>query len=221
MPAALLDVDGTLVDSNYVHTLAWFRSLRAHGHVVPMARIHRLVGMGADQFLGALLGEHDQAVEDGWQEEFARMRDEIPALPGAANLARVLKEGGLTVVLATSGKPDDVEVLRQTLDADRWVDDAVNSSEVESSKPAPDIFARALEVAGAEAGDAVVVGDTVWDVRAAAACDLPCVAVTCGGISRGELEEAGAVAVYRDPEELVSQLERSPLGRLLERSRSH
>jgi HAD superfamily hydrolase (TIGR01549 family) len=221
MPAALLDVDGTLVDSNYVHTLAWFRSLRAHGHVVPMARIHRLVGMGADQFLGELLGEHDQAVEDGWQEEFARMRDEIPALPGAANLARVLKEGGLTVVLATSGKPDDVEVLRQTLDADRWVDDAVNSSEVESSKPAPDIFARALEVAGAEAGDAVVVGDTVWDVRAAAACDLPCVAVTCGGISRGELEEAGAVAVYRDPEELVSQLERSPLGRLLERSRSH
>jgi HAD superfamily hydrolase (TIGR01509 family) len=221
MPAALLDVDGTLVDSNYVHTLAWFRSLRAHGHVVPMARIHRLVGMGADQFLEELLGEHDQAVEDGWQEEFARMRDEIPALPGAADLARALHERGVTVVLATSGKPDDVEALRRTLGADRWVDGVVNSSEVESSKPAPDIFARALEVAGVDAGDAVVVGDTVWDVRAASACDLPCVAVTCGGISRAELEEAGVVAVYRDPEELVAQLERSPLARLLDRSRSH
>ena len=221
MPAVLLDVDGTLVDSNYFHTMAWWRALSGNGHVVPMARIHRLVGMGADTFLEELLGEHDDALEDAWQAEFAGLRDDIAALPGAADLARAAKERGATVVLATSGKPDDVEVLRQTLDADRWVDDAVNSSEVESSKPAPDIFARALEVAGAEAGDAVVVGDTVWDVRAAAACDLPCVAVTCGGISRGELEEAGAVAVYRDPEELVSQLERSPLGRLLERSRSH
>jgi HAD superfamily hydrolase (TIGR01549 family) len=221
MPAALLDVDGTLVDSNYVHTLAWFRSLRAHGHVVPMARIHRLVGMGADQFLEELLGQHEQPIEDGWQEEFARLRDEIPALPGAADLARVLKERGVTVVLATSGKPDDVAVLRKTLGADRWVDAVVNSSEVESSKPAPDIFARALEAAGADAGDAVVVGDTVWDVRAAAKCDLPCVAVTCGGISRSELEEAGAVAVYRDPEELVAQIETSPLGRLLASPRSH
>jgi HAD superfamily hydrolase (TIGR01509 family) len=220
MPAALLDVDGTLVDSNYVHTLAWFRSLRAAGHVVPMARMHRLVGMGADQFLEELLGRHDQAIEDGWQEEFAHMRDEIPALPGAADLARALHERGVTVVLATSGKPDDVEALRKTLGADQWVDGAVSSSEVESSKPAPDIFTRALEVAGVEAGDAVVVGDTVWDVQAASACDLPCVAVTCGGISRAELVEAGAVAVYRDPGELVAQLEASPLGRLL-RPRSH
>jgi HAD superfamily hydrolase (TIGR01549 family) len=218
MPAALLDVDGTLVDSNYVHTLAWFRSLNAHGHVVPMARIHRLVGMGADQLLEELLGEHDQAVEDGWQEEFARLRDEIPALPGAADLARALHERGVTVVLATSGKPDDVEALRKTLGADRWVDGVVNSSEVESSKPAPDIFARALEVAGSRAGDAIVVGDTVWDVQAASACDLPCVAVTCGGISRSELEEAGAVAVYRDPEELVAQLDQSPLARLYDGS---
>ncbi len=218
MPAALLDVDGTLVDSNYVHTLAWFRSLKAHGHLVPMARIHRLVGMGADQFLEELLGEHDQAVEDGWQEEFARLRDEIPALPGAADLARALHERGVTVVLATSGKPDDVEALRETLGADRWVDGVVNSSEVESSKPAPDIFVRALEVAGAQAADAVVVGDTVWDVEAASACGVACVTLTCGGISAAELEEAGAAAVYRDPEDLVASLDDSPLGRLLRRT---
>src|SRR5215210_6027336 len=189
MPAVLLDLDGTLVDSNYFHTGAWWRALSGAGHVVPMARVHRLVGMGADTFLQELLGEHEEAIEDAWQEEFAEVRDDIPALPGAAALVRAVKERGATVVLATSGKPDDVEVLRRAVGADEWIDAAVNSSEVEASKPAPDIFARALEVAGAEPADAVVVGDTVWDVKAAAACGITCVTVTCGGISRAELEE--------------------------------
>ena len=215
MPAVLLDVDGTLVDSNYFHTEAWFRALAASGHVVPMARIHRLVGMGADTFLQELLGRYDEAIEDGWQAEFAKLRDDIPALPGAADLARAVKERGATVVLATSGKPDDVEVLRGAIGADEWIDAAVNSSEVDQSKPAPDIFARALEVAGARPEEAVVVGDTVWDVRAASACGLPCVALTCGGISEAELIEAGAAAVYRDPEDLVASLDDSPVGRLL------
>src|SRR5215213_1370182 len=195
MPAVLLDLDGTLVDSNYFHVEAWWRALSGKGHTVPMARIHRLVGMGADQLLEELLGEHDEAMEDAWQEEFARLRDDIAALPGAADLARAVKQRGATVVLATSGKPDDVEVLRGALGADEWIDGAVNSSEVEASKPAPDIFARALEVAGVDPTDAVVVGDTVWDVKAASACDLRCVALTCGGIARAELEEAGAAAV--------------------------
>ena len=215
MPAVLLDLDGTLVDSNYFHTVAWFRALSGAGHIVPMARIHRLVGMGADQLLEELLGQHDEAVEDAWQEEFARLLDEIPALPGAADLARAAKERGATVVLATSGKPDDVEVLRRTLGADEWIDGAVNSSEVEASKPAPDIFGRALEVAGAEPEEAVVVGDTVWDVKAAAACGITCVTVTCGGISGAELQEAGAAAVYRDPGDLVANFDTSPLGHLL------
>jgi HAD superfamily hydrolase (TIGR01549 family) len=207
MPTVLLDLDGTLVDSNYFHTLAWFRALEGAGHVVPMARIHRLVGMGADQFLEELLGEYDEGLEDAWQEEFAEVRNEIPALPGAADLARTLKERGATVVLATSGKPDDVEALRQTLGADEWLDAAVNSSEVEASKPAPDIFAKALEGAKADPSDAMVVGDTVWDAKAALACGVPCVAVTCGGVSEAELRAAGAVAVYRDPADLVAHLD--------------
>jgi len=211
MPAVLLDLDGTLVDSNYFHTVAWFRALAGAGHVVPMAQIHRLVGMGADQLLEELVGAHDQALEDGWQREFAELRGEVRPLPGAADLARALRERGATVVLATSGKPDDVEELRRTLDADEWIDAAVNSGEVESSKPAPDIFARALEVAGAAPGDAVVVGDTVWDAEAAAACGVPCVAVTCGGVSEAELREAGAVAVYRDPADLVAHLDEAVL----------
>ena len=217
MPAVLLDLDGTLVDSNYFHTVSWWRALSATGHTVPMARIHRLVGMGADQFLEELLGQYDEAMEDAWQEEFAKVRDDIVALPGAADLARAVKERGATVVLATSGKPDDVEVLRRTLGADEWIDSAVNSSEVDASKPSPDIFARALEVAGVGPAEAVVVGDTVWDVKAASACDLRCVALTCGGIARAELEEAGAAAVYRDPEDLVGALDGSPLGRLFGR----
>ena len=215
MPAVLLDLDGTLVDSNYFHTEAWFRALAASGHVVPMARIHRLVGMGADKLLEDLLGEYDEALEEAGQSEFAKLRDDVLALPGAADLARVAKERGATVVLATSGKPDDVEVLRRTLGADEWIDAAVNSSEVDQSKPAPDIFARALEVAGATPGDAIVVGDTVWDVKAATACGVPCVAVTCGGIAEQELAHAGAAAVYRDPEDLVASLDGSPLGPLL------
>src|SRR5215213_1988192 len=106
MPAALLDLDGTLVDSNYFHVDAWFRALTGAGHTVPMARIHRLVGMGADQFLEELLGEHDEAIEDAWRQRFQQVRDDIPALPGAADLPRVLKQRGATVVLATSGQPD-------------------------------------------------------------------------------------------------------------------
>lgn len=215
MPAVLLDLDGTLVDSNYAHTVAWFRALAGAGHVVPMARIHRLVGMGADQLLEELVGGQDEAIEDAWQREFAALRGELPALPGAADLARAVKERGATVVLATSGKPDDVEELRRTLRADEWIDAAVNSGEVESSKPAPDIFARALEVAGAAPDEAVIVGDTVWDAKAAAACGVVCVAVTCGGICRSELEGAGAAAVYRDPQDLVAHLDASPVGRLL------
>ena len=215
MPAALLDLDGTLVDSNYFHIEAWFRALAGAGHTVPMARIHRLVGMGADQFLEELLGDYYEAIEEAWQERFVEVRDDIPALPGAADLVRTLKERGATVVLATSGKPDDVEVLRSTLGADEWIDAAVSSSDVESSKPAPDIFARALEVAGVGPADALVVGDTVWDVKAAAACGLSCVAVTSGGISEPELREAGAASVHRDAEDLVACLDRSPFGRLL------
>jgi HAD superfamily hydrolase (TIGR01509 family) len=218
MPTVLLDVDGTLVDSNYFHTEAWWRALSSAGHVVPMARIHRLVGMGADKLLEELLGAYDEALEDGWQSEFAKLRDDVAALPGAADLARTAKQRGATVVLATSGKPDDVEAFRRTLGADEWIDAAVNSSEVDESKPAPDIFARALEVVGADPADAIVVGDTVWDVEAASACGVACVTLTCGGISAAELEEAGAAAVYRDPEDLVASLDDSPLGRLLRRT---
>ena len=214
--AALLDVDGTLVDSNYFHAIAWFRAFRKHDYTFTFNEIHRLIGMGADQMLERLVpdGNADD-IEDAWSKEFADLRDEIPATPGAGDLVRTLKERGLITVYATSGQPDDVEALRKVIGADQYVDHAVNSSEVEASKPAPDIFERALERAGVTANQAIVIGDTAWDVEAAAACGLRCIGLLTGGISAAELKDAGAIEVYESPAHLLEELDSSALVRLL------
>src|SRR3954447_8027776 len=185
--AVLLDVDGTLVDSNYFHAIAWFRAFRVHNKTFTLNEIHRLIGMGADQMLNRLVGDEDEGIEESWQKEFAELRDEIAPTPGAGELVRSLHERGLTTVYATSGKPDDVDVFRKVIDADDHVDHVVNSEEVDESKPAPDIFELALERAGVSADGAIVVGDTVWDVAAAAACGLRCIGLRTGGISEAEL----------------------------------
>lgn len=213
--AVLLDVDGTLVDTNYGHTVAWWRALRDADVVTPMWRLHRLIGMGADQLIEAVVGEERPELEESWSSHFQPFKAEAVALPGARDLVRELSERGATVLLATSGKSDDVEHLRKVIDADEWIDDAVNSGEVDASKPAPDIFALALDRAGVDAGRAVVVGDTVWDVKAADACGLRCIGVLTGGISRAELADAGAVEVYEDAAELARRLDDSVIGALL------
>ena len=213
--AVLLDVDGTLVDSNYFHALAWSRAFRRADRTTPMASFHRLIGMGADQFLTELVGEHDKDLESYWQEEFAKLRGEIQPTPGAKDLVRALHDRQAKVLYATSGQPQDVEVMREIIGADEWVDAVVNSSEVDASKPAPDIFELALERAGTTAEHAIVVGDTVWDVKAATACGLRCVGVTTGGIGARDLTAAGAVAVYDSPADLLDRLDGSPVGELL------
>jgi HAD superfamily hydrolase (TIGR01549 family) len=213
--AVLLDIDGTLVDSNYFHAVAWYRSFRAHGHDVLLTDLHRLVGMGADQMIERILGDADADLEEGWKDAFGPMRDEIVATPGACELVRALKERGAVTVYATSGQPQDVEALRKVIGADEWIDETVSSEEVDASKPAPDIFRLALERTGVDAADAAVVGDTVWDIEAARACGVPCVTVTTGGISRAELQAAGAEAVYASPQDLLDHLDASPLRRLL------
>jgi HAD superfamily hydrolase (TIGR01549 family) len=211
--AVLLDIDGTLVDSNYFHTLAWHRALRSIGATVTMSDIHRGMGMGADQLLEHLLGpgDHGDEAEARWHREFVPLMAEIQPTPGGRDLIRVLAERGAINVYATSGQADDVGKLRRIIDADHWIHDAVNASEVEASKPAPDIFRLAMQRSGVAADRTIVVGDTVWDVRAAAAAGLRCIALTCGGISRGELVESGAVAVYDSPQDLLDQYTSSPL----------
>jgi len=213
--AVLLDVDGTLVDSNWIHTLAWSRALRACGvEGVAMARIHPLVGMGADRLVEELLGHPVDGASDAHHAAYEELRPDVRALPGARDLVRALHERGLAVVLASSSKEDELEFLRQVLEVDDWVDGATSADDAEQSKPSPDIFRAALEVAGVEAADAAVVGDTRWDVQAATELGLPTVGVCTGGTRPDELRAAGAAEVYEDPTALLADLDDSLLARL-------
>jgi HAD superfamily hydrolase (TIGR01509 family) len=215
MAAVLLDVDGTLVDTNYFHVVSWYQAFREAGETVPMWRIHRLVGMGADKLLEELAGGERPDIEKGWSRHYDEYKEHVSVLPGARDLVRALHERGLRVALVTSGQEDDVAHLRELLDVEEWIDTVVNSSEVDASKPAPDIFRLALERLGADAAETIAVGDTVWDVKAANASGIRCVAVRSGGIGPLELWESGAVAVYRDAADLLDQLGRSPLATVL------
>ncbi|HZT66839.1 MAG TPA: HAD family hydrolase [Acidimicrobiales bacterium] len=217
-PAVLFDVDGTLVDTTYLHTLAWWRALKDSGHEVAMSEAHRLVGMGSSELLTELLGSDHPDVSEAHSRHYQRMKGEITPLPGARQLIAEVSRRGATVVLATSAKEHDVEDLLRALDR-APVDHVIDSSDVRSAKPAGDIFAAALEAAGCEPGSALVVGDTVWDVVAAGRAGVGTVAVLTGGNCRAELLEAGALGVYRDAAHLLSELDRSPIGRLLDGAR--
>jgi HAD superfamily hydrolase (TIGR01509 family) len=212
--AALVDVDGTLVDSSYLTTLAWARALAENGHVVPMARIHRLIGVSGDRLVEQLLGHAEPSLLEAHRHHYAPLRAEVRRLPGAAELLRALKERGLAVVLATSAKPEELEDLLRVLDAGDAIDEVVTAEDVERSKPDPDIFTAALAAAGVERGRAVALGDSVWDVEGARRCGLGCVGVTTGGISEQELRDAGAVAVFADAAALAQRLDESPFGAL-------
>jgi HAD superfamily hydrolase (TIGR01509 family) len=214
---AVLDVDGTLVDSNYQHALAWYRALRSLGETFPVWRIHRLIGMGGDQLVAALGGEDveqrigDQARER-WVAEFDELIGEIAPLPGARGLMRAVKDRGHRLVLASSGKPQHVEVFVDLLDG-RDVADAITSSEdAEQTKPAPDLLQVALRKLGAPAdADSVLVGDSVWDVEAAKNAGMPALVVRSGGFGDDELRDAGAVALHDTPGDLAKALDDTPL----------
>jgi HAD superfamily hydrolase (TIGR01509 family) len=212
--AVLLDVDGTLVDTNYLHVVAWFRAFRDAGETVPMWHIHRLVGMGADKLLDELVGGARPDLESGWSKHYDESKHLVTPLPGARNLVRALHERGLRIVLATSGQRDDVAHIREVLDLEEWIDAVVNSSEVDESKPARDIFALALHRAGVQPSEAVVVGDTVWDGHAARACGVRCIGVCSGGIHEQELRAAGALEVYVDAADLAARLAASVIATL-------
>jgi HAD superfamily hydrolase (TIGR01509 family) len=216
-PAGVLfDVDGTLVDTTYLHTVSWWEALRQTDRHVPMAEIHRAIGMGSDKLLDHLLGpERDRGADgklrDAHDALFAEYWERLVPLPRAADLLRACAERGLRVVLATSAAAHEVAALRRALAADDVIDTVTSSADAEESKPAPDILVAALEQSGLAAERVVFVGDSVWDVAAAGRLDIPCVGLTCGGTSRGELAGAGAVAVYDDPAALLAALADSPI----------
>lgn len=210
----LVDVDGTLVDSNYHHTIAWSRALRDHGCNARLAAIHRLVGMGSSQLLETLIGHSDDKIAESWRTHFDELLREVFVFERAADLLRSMHDRGLTVVLATSSPEDLLDVFRAKIDADDVVDVVVTADDIRAAKPEPDVFAVALAKAELERDRTVVLGDAVWDAKASARAGLPCVGLETGGFSRPELEHEGVVAVYRDPADLLDQLDDSPIGKL-------
>jgi HAD superfamily hydrolase (TIGR01509 family) len=205
----LFDVDGTLVDTTYLHAVCWWEALRQHDADVPMAKIHRAIGMGSDKLLDHLLGpdrdkDQDEKLSEAHDILYGVWWERLRPLPGAADLLRACAERHLTVVLASSAKENELAQLRRVLDADDVIDAATSSSDAKQSKPAPDILQAALDQSDVDPANCVFVGDAVWDVLAAAKLDIPCIGLTCGGTSAAELTEAGAVATYEDPAALLA-----------------
>jgi HAD superfamily hydrolase (TIGR01509 family) len=214
-PAAILDIDGTLVDTNYQHAIAWFRAFRQHGELLPIWRIHRHIGMGGDQLVVSLCGEEVERdkgddIRAAEKTLYMELIDEVEPLHGARELIVDLNERGHSVVLASSAKPDEVEHYIDLLDARELVDAWTDSGDVENTKPEPDLVQAAIDKSGAE--DAVMVGDSTWDCEAAGRAGIQTVAVLTGGFSEAELREAGAVAVFRSIDELRERLRETPLG---------
>jgi phosphoglycolate phosphatase-like HAD superfamily hydrolase len=214
-PAAILDIDGTLVDSNYFHAVAWYRAMRKHDHTLPMWRIHRAIGMGGDQMIGALLGDEVEEregddIRDAEKGFYFELIDEVQPLEGSRELIEDLKRTDHRVVLASSAKPDEVEHYLDLLDARELADAWTTSGDVENTKPAPDLVNSALEKIGG--GPAVMVGDSVYDAEAAANADVETIAVLTGGFSDSELLKAGARIVFASIVELRERLAWTPLG---------
>jgi len=212
--AVFVDVDGTLVDSNFHHAIAWSRALRDHGENARLAAIHRSVGMGGSELLTALIGHDDEAIRTSWRDHFDALLPEVVAFERAAELLRAFHAHGVTVVLATSSPEDLLDQLRAKFGADDAIDIVVTAGDVDHAKPRPDIFEAALEKSKATPERVLVLGDSVWDVEAAKRSRLRCVGVETGGFSRMELEAAGAVAVFRDPGDLLARLDQSPFADL-------
>ena len=202
----VLDVDGTLVDSVYHHVAAWMRAFRGVGVQVEAWRVHRAIGMGGDRLVTEVAGQSvenavgDQA-RDLHAQEYEDLIPGVQPLPGADDLLETLKQRGFTVVLASSGKKPHTEQMLQLLENASMIDGWVCSADVDASKPAPDLVRTAIDRVGGT--KALMIGDSVWDVKAAIEDDLPALGLRCGGFGEAELLDAGASVVFRNPADLV------------------
>ncbi|MBK3574520.1 HAD family hydrolase [Streptomyces sp. MBT65] len=215
--AAIFDVDGTLVDTNHLHVVTWWEAFRQTGHQVPMREIHRAVGLSGGDLLDHILGDgdgdgdrdpdEDEQIVAAHHALYATYFERLPALAAAGDLLRALAGRGWTIVLATSASGAELAALRRAIDADDVILGAASADDVADGKPAPDPVRQARELAGVPSDQAVFVGDTVWDMKAAVRDGVVPVAVLSGGIPRADLEAAGARAVYRDAADLLAHLD--------------
>jgi len=215
-PAAVLDVDGTLVDTNYHHALAWHRAFRERNVLVPLWRLHRHIGMGGDKFVTAVAGDAveerlgDQ-VRTRWEQIFNELLPEVEPTAGARELVKTLKQRGNRVVFATSAIRAHFDIfLDEKLDARAFAHGAVTKDDAEASKPDADLIDAALVQLGG--GPAVMVGDTPWDCEAARKAGIETICLLTGGYAEAELRAAGAIAVFESPQDLCDRLEETPLG---------
>jgi HAD superfamily hydrolase (TIGR01509 family) len=218
-PAVLFDVDGTLVDSTYLHVYAWQRAFASEGLPVAAWRVHRGIGMDGSKLMDTLSGDAPADVQDRLSDAHSRYYRDVSSLlaplPGARDLLRRVADLGLQVVLASSAPDDELEMLRKVLDCDDVIAATTSSRDVDTAKPEPGIVQVALDRAGVTAQDAVFVGDAVWDAKAAQAADVPCIGVLSGGISEAELRAAGASPVFAGPQDLLENLDSTRVAALV------
>jgi HAD superfamily hydrolase (TIGR01509 family) len=217
-PGVLFDVDGTLLDTNYLHVLAWWQAFVDTGHgPLPMDRIHRAIGIPSEGLVRQLLGEDPEGLADTVEAHSRRyepLRDDVEPFARVADLLGACAGRGMAVVLATSGKAKDLDWMLPAIGAGDAVTGATTSEDVDAGKPEPDLLTTAVREHGLDPAATVVVGDTVWDAEAAVKAGLPCIGLTCGGISAAELTDAGATEVYADPADLLECFDGSALGRI-------
>jgi HAD superfamily hydrolase (TIGR01509 family) len=213
-PAAILDIDGTLVDTNYHHAIAWYRAFREHGTLLPLWRLHRHMGMGGDQLVAAVAGEeaereHGDAIRAAEKERYGELIGEVAPLEGSRELLEDLHRSGHPLVLASSAKAEEVDHYLDLLDARELADGWTTSADVRATKPQPDVLLAALEKAGTRTG--VLIGDSIWDCRAAERAGIPTIGVLTGGFSADELLGAGAACVFSSVADLRARIAETPL----------
>lgn len=216
--AVLFDIDGTLVDSNFLHVHAWVRAFQDHDRPADAWRVHRCIGMGSGLLLTELLGAEDAegvggAVKSSHSEHYAALGSLQRRFEGARELVLAVAGKGARTVLATSAAPAELERLREVLELDDVVTGITGDEDVEEAKPEPDLIEAALRIAEVPPDRALLVGDSVWDIESAARAGVECVAVRTGGTGEAELRDAGAIAVYDDVATLLADLDHSPLAR--------
>jgi HAD superfamily hydrolase (TIGR01509 family) len=220
-PAVLFDMDGTLVDSNYLHVHAWTRAFHDVGIAVESWRIHRSIGMDGARLLETLSGDADDDTQKRAKDLHLRyLREAAPLLrrlPGARELLERIRSLDLQIVLATSSSEEELALTRPVLDCEDLLTAATSSKDVEVAKPEPTIIEVALQRAGVDAGDAVYVGDAVWDIVACDRAGVRAIGLLSGGVSRDELENAGAEAVFENPRELADHLDGTCIAALANR----